>query len=205
MKPPAVILAVLCVSSGISHGAGAKSGGKAKPAEPGKKAESAAPAARVPFAEVRRLGDLVGTWKITGQMQKSPMGPGGKTTATENCSWFDGEFFVVCHTDGTSAMGKSKGMSIFGWDSDHKTYTFQSIDSLGMASTAKGKIDGNTWTWSSEEKMGGKTMKSRFVLVQESPDRRRMSWSISPDGQTWSELFSGEETREKAAPKKKAK
>jgi hypothetical protein len=53
--------------------------------------------------------------------------------------------------------------------------------------------------------MGGKKMKSRFVLVQESPDRNKTSWSISPDGQTWSELYSAIETREKTPPKKKAK
>ena len=208
MKAFAAILGVMVLSQGISSGAGAKSSEKAKPVEKGKKVESASPPARVPFAEVRRLGDLVGTWKISGQVQKSPMGPGGKMDATETCAWFEGEYFVVCHTSGTTPMGKTAGMSTFGWDGDHKNYTFQSIDNFGMASTAKGKLDGNTWTWSSEEMMGGKKMKSRFVLVQESPDHRRMSWSISPDGQTWSELFSGDETREKAskratAPKKK--
>jgi hypothetical protein len=57
----------------------------------------------------------------------------------------------------------------------------------------------------SELKMGGKKMKSRFVVVEETPDRHRMSLSISPDGQTWSELFSAEETREKAAPKAESK
>jgi len=204
MRSFAAILGVMVLSTGISSGAGAESGAKTKPAGKGKKAESTSTPARVPFAEVRRLGDLVGTWKMTGQMQKSPMGPGGKTDGTETCAWFEGEYFVVCHISGTSPMGKMAGMSTFGWDAEHKTYTYQSIDNFGMASTAKGKLDGNTWTWSNEEMMGGKKMKSRFVLVQESPDHRRMSWSISPDGQTWSELFSGDETREKASSHEKA-
>ena len=205
MKPGAVMLGILCVSTGISHGAGATSGGRAKPAEPEKKSESAAPAGRAPFAEIRRLGDLVGTWKLEGQIQKSPMGPGGKSSAISKCAWFDGEYFVVCRAEGTSPMGKTSGMSVLGWDSDHKVYTFFSIDSRGMASTARGTVDGNTWTWTSEEKMGGKKMKSRFVLVQETPDRNRTAWSISPDGQTWSELYSAVETREKSVSKKKAK
>ena len=200
MKRIAAILGVMVLSTGISNGAGAKASEKTKSDDKGKKTESSKPA-RAPFAELRRLGDMVGTWKMSGQMQKSPMGPGGKTTAIETCAWFEGEFFVVCHTTGTTPMGKTAGMSIFGWDADHMTYTFQSIDNFGMASTAKGKADGNTWTWTNEEKMGGKKMKSRFVVVEETPDHKTMSWSISPDGQTWSELFSGEETREKAAPK----
>ena len=201
MKSVAAILGVMVLSTGISSAAGAKASEKAKPDEKGTKTESAKPAARAPFAELRRLGDLAGTWKMSGQMQKSPMGPGGKTSGTETCAWFEGEFFMVCNMSGTTPMGKTAGMNIFGWDADHKTYTFQSIDSFGMASTAKGKLDGNTWTWTNEQKMAGKTMKSRFVIVEETPDHKKMSWSISPDGQTWSELFSGEETREKVAPK----
>jgi hypothetical protein len=133
------------------------------------------------------------------------MGPGGKTSAISTCAWFDGDFFLVCHAKGTTPMGNTSGMSVLGWDPDHKVYTFSSIDSAGMASTAQGTVDGKTWTWRSEEKMGGKKMKSRFVLVQETPDRNKTSWSISPDGQTWSELYSAIETREKTPPKKKAK
>jgi hypothetical protein len=198
MKFVATILGAIVLSTGISNGAGAKPGEKVKPAEPVKKGE---PAARVPFAEVRRLGELAGTWKLEGQIQKSPMGPGGKSSAISKCAWFDGEFFLVCRAEGTSPMGKTSGMSVLGWDPERKVYTFFTIDSMGMTSTARGTVDGKTWTWSSEEKMGGKKMKSRFVLVQDTPDRNKTSWSISPDGQTWSELFSGEETREKVAPK----
>jgi hypothetical protein len=196
MRSIAVLLALGAVASGVSSGAGTK-----KQTDSPGKPEAAAPA---PGPEVKRLGELTGTWKLDGQMQKSPMGPGGKTSTISTCAWFDGDFFLVCHAKGTAPRNTS-GMSVLGWDPDHKVYTFFSIDSTGMASTARGKVEGNTWTWTSEEKMAGKKMKSRFVLVQETPDRNKTSWSISPDGQTWSELYSAVETREKTPPKKKAK
>jgi hypothetical protein len=197
MRSIAVILALGAAVSGVASGAGTR-----KQTDSPRKTETAAPA---PGPEIKRLGELAGTWKLDGQIQKSPMGPGGKTSAISTCAWFDGDFFLVCHAKGTTPMGNTSGMSVLGWDPDHKVYTFSSIDSAGMASTAQGTVDGKTWTWRSEEKMGGKKMKSRFVLVQETPDRNKTSWSISPDGQTWSELYSAIETREKTPPKKKAK
>ena len=159
------------------------------------------PSAPAPGPETKRLGDFVGTWKIEGEMQKSPMGPGGKTSATTTCAWFDGGFFLVCHVEGMTPIGKTKGLEIVGWDGDKKGYAFTSIDSVGMSTVATGTVAGNTWTYVNDQKMGKATMKSRFVLVQESPDRNRMSWSISPDGKTWSELFRAEETRVKEARK----
>lgn len=159
------------------------------------------PAAPAPGPEIGKLGDFVGTWKMEGEMQKSPMGPGGKTSATTTCAWFDGGFFLVCHVEGTTPAGKTKALDIFAWDGDKKRYTFTSINSLGMMTVATGSVKENTWTYTNDQKMGKDTMKSRFVLVHASPDRNTMSWSISPEGNTWSELFRGEETRVKEARK----
>lgn len=192
MKRTAILAAAAALLAGVALGAA--------PA-PKKKPASSTPAAPTPGPEVKKLADFVGTWKIEGEMQKSPMGPGGRTSATSVCSWFDGEFFLVCHDDGTSPMGKSKGLEILGWDAGKKHYTFWSIDSFGMSEISLGTVAGDTWTFMNDEKMGNETVKSRFMLVRESPDRTRLSWSISPDGNTWSELFKGEETRVKEARK----
>lgn len=158
-----------------------------------------------PAPEVQKLASFAGTWHLTGEMMKSPMGPGGKMTATEHCSWFAGNYFLTCHVEGTGPMGKSTGLEMFGYNADDKVYTYTSFDSMGTHETATGTVDGNKWTWTNEQKMGDKTMKGRFVVTQVSPDENTMSWSISPDGQTWSELFKATEKREKATKKAAAK
>src|SRR5438874_4033262 len=98
MKTAAAIIGVMVLSTGISNGVGTKKGAS----HDTKKAEPAASSASSPGPEVQKLGALVGTWKISGQMQKSPMGPAGKTSATETCAWFEGEYFVVCRMSGTT-------------------------------------------------------------------------------------------------------
>src|ERR1700688_2226441 len=69
-----------------------------------------------PSRELQKLSSFVGTWHMTGEMLKSPMGPGGKMEATEHCSWYAGNYFLTCHVEGNGPMGKSTGMEIFGYD-----------------------------------------------------------------------------------------
>ena len=158
-----------------------------------------------PGPELQKLAAFAGTWRMTGEMMKSPMGPAGKMTATEHCSWFAGNYFLTCRVEGNGPMGKSTGLEMFGYNADEKVYTYTSFDSMGTHETATGTVDGNKWTWTNEQKMGDKMMKGRFLVTQVSPDENTFSWSISPDGQTWSELFKATEKREKGAKKAAAK
>jgi hypothetical protein len=107
--------------------------------------------------------------------------------------------------EGSGPMGKSTGLEMFGYDANDKVYTYTSFDSMGTHEVATGTVDGNKWTWNNEQKMGDKTMKGRFIVTQVSPDENTFSWSISPDGETWSELFKATEKREKETKKAAAK
>jgi hypothetical protein len=107
--------------------------------------------------------------------------------------------------EGNGPMGKSTGMEIFGYDAQGKVYTYTSFDSLGMQEAATGMVEGNQWTWTNERKMAGQMMKSRFIVTQVSPDENTFSWTISPDGKTWSEVFKATEKGEKGAKKPAAK
>jgi len=74
-----------------------------------------------------------------------------------------------------------------------------------MQEAATGTVQGNQWTWTNERKLAGQMMKSRFLVTQVSPDENTFSWSMSPDGHTWSEVFKATETREKGEKKAPAK
>src|SRR5262245_49191390 len=63
-------------------------------------ASAQAPQAPKPGPEHERLGYFVGKWTSEGEMKPSPFGPGGKTTGTDRCEWFEGKFAVICHSDG---------------------------------------------------------------------------------------------------------
>ena len=111
-----------------------------------------------PGPEHKRLGYFVGNWTTEGEMKPSAMGPGGKTTATDKCAWFEGGFAVVCNTDGKTPMGPSKALGILGYSSEEKVYTYSGVDNSGMtmATVPRGTVQGDTWTYHDESMIASK-------------------------------------------------
>ncbi len=163
-----------------------------------------------PGPEQKKLDYFVGTWKSEGEIKENPMMPAGKMTSTDNCEWFHGGFNVICHSTGNSPMGVSHGLGILGYSSEQKAYTYYGVDSLGFADMSKGTVDGSTWTYTSESKMGDKTVHSRYSMNEVSPTSYTYKYETSEDGQKWSLVMEGKSTRvphkadaAKAAPPEK--
>jgi hypothetical protein len=150
-----------------------------------------------PSPEHKKLDMFVGSWTMEGDMKPGVMGPGGKTTENEKCEWMEGGFFVVCHTDYKTTMGDGSGMSIMGYSADDKTYTYREFNSWGEFVDAKGSLDGDTWTWVNDEKMGNMTMKARFTMKVASPASYNFSYETSPDGTKWALVMDGKATKAK--------
>lgn len=149
-----------------------------------------------PGPEHKRLGVFVGKWSGAGEMKPGPWGPGGKMSWTETCAWFAGGFSVVCHADLKGPMGDSKGLFILGYNADDKEYVYFGIESaMGNPETSKGTVQGNTWSWTGEGKMGGKMVKSKFTIVEQSKDAFTFHNESSVDGGPWSVTEEGKYAR----------
>ena len=92
-------------------------------------------------------------------------------------------------------MGKMTDESIFAWSSEDKAYKYTGFDSMGMMGSATGTVSGNTWTWMSTEKMGGKVVHSRYTVVVTSPTSQTFKWETSDDGKTWTTSAEGKSTK----------
>ncbi len=150
-----------------------------------------------PAAELKQLDIFAGSWAIDVDMKPGPMGPGGKMTETEHCDWMDGNFYLVCHSDFKGAMFNGSSTSYYGYDVNDKVYTYNAFSSMGEAENAKGTLDGNTWSWASESKMGGQTTKNRFILKVLSPTSYSFMFDVSQDGKTWNTVMNGKGTKQK--------
>lgn len=149
-----------------------------------------------PGPEHKRLGTFVGKWSGSGETKPGPWGPGGKMSWTESCEWFAGGFSVVCHSDMTGPMGDGKGLFILGYNTDEKEYVYFGINSaMGNPETSKGTVQGNTWSWTGEGTMGGKMVKSRFTIIEQSKDTFTFKGESSVDGGPWSVTEEGKSTR----------
>lgn len=152
-----------------------------------------------PGPEVKRLDYFVGKWTSTGEMKPSPFGPGGKTTGSDTCTWFDGGFAVVCNSTGTGPMGPMKGLGIMSYSTDLKAYTYYGVDNTGMVMTTvpKGTVKGDTWTYDDESIMGGQKIKARYTLKIASPTSYSFTWEMAgPDGK-WMPIMTGTSTKAK--------
>ncbi|HVQ54562.1 MAG TPA: hypothetical protein VMT25_05250 [Thermoanaerobaculia bacterium] len=155
------------------------------------------PAMPRPGPEVEKLSYFVGVWSSTGHMKPSPLGEGGDTRGRDSCGWMPGKFFVGCMMLSESPMGRIQSEAIMGWDSDKKVYSWTSFDSTGRHETATGVFEKGVWTWSSDMKMGDKTMKTRYVISDTTPEGYAFRWETSADGKEWKSLLEGQVTKAK--------
>lgn len=135
-----------------------------------------------PGPEVKLLAYNVGTWKIEGEAKPFGGMPGGKVAATEMCSWYSGGFFVTCRSEGSGPMGSSKSVSFMGYDPSEKVYTYHEFDSTGETIDSKGTVDGDTWNWTAESKMGDDKYSVRVTIKRVSKTEYTFKLEMAKNG-----------------------
>ncbi len=149
-----------------------------------------------PAPELKKLDYFAGTWAAEGEIRPGPMGPGGKFTGTNRVLWMEGGFFLVTHSEFTGAMGRGTETAYMGYDSNDKVYTYDSFNTLGEASHAKGNLEGDTWTWHSETRIGAQTAKGRLTMKMLSANAYTFKFELSSNGITWTTVLEGKDTKQ---------
>ena len=155
------------------------------------------PPAPKPGPEHKRLAYFAGDWFSEADVKPSPFGPGGKFTSKDHTRWQPGGFFLVTHSEWKGGMGDGTGLAVMGYNSDEKVYTYHEFNSMGEAVSSKGTVAGDTWTWTSESKMGGKVMKTRFTAKELSPTSYSYKFEMAPQSGEWATIMEGKSTKAK--------
>ena len=58
-------------------------------------------------------------------------------------------------------------------------------------------FENGVWTWSSDMKMGDKTMKTRYVISDTTPEGYAVRFDTSADGKEWKSLMESQVTKAK--------
>jgi len=148
-----------------------------------------------PAPELSKLDFLAGNWITDTDMKPGPMGPGGKMTSKGEAHWMEGKFFLVMHSKFTGAMGDGMALAVMGYDPEKKVYTYNDYDSMGQAGRSTGTVDGDTWTWTSDENMGGQSFKGRYTMKVLSPTSYTFQYEMSKDGTNWTTVMDGKATK----------
>jgi hypothetical protein len=94
-------------------------------------------------------------------------------------------------------VGPVKGLGILSHSSKEKVFTHYGTDSTGMTMTsvAKGTVQGDTWTYTDESKMGGKTINGRYIIKVVSPSSYTFKWKMQGEGGQWLTIVEGKSTK----------
>ncbi len=152
-----------------------------------------APGPPKPGPEHKKLDYFVGKWTSEADVKPNPFMPAGKMASTDNCQWFEGGFSVVCHFEGKSPMGPTKGVGIMSYNMEEKVYTYYEVNNspMAMATVPHGTVQGDTWTYNDEARMGGKTVKSRYIIKELSPTSYSFKWEMQGDDGAWKTAMEG--------------
>lgn len=167
------------------------------------------PQAPKPALELQRLNYFVGSWTTEADMKPGPFGPGGKYISKNHAEWMPGGFFLTSHNNMKTPMGPGTELAVMGYKPDDKVYTYDAYNSMGEADHSTGTLSGDTWTWTSDEKVGGKMIKGRFIIKELSPTAYSFKFDMQPEGGEWATLMEGKSTKivgkEEPAGKEKKK
>jgi len=150
-----------------------------------------------PAPELKNLEYFAGAWTSEGDVKPGPMGPGGKFTGHDVNEWMPGGFFLTSHDKFSGVFGEGTGIAFMGYNPDDKVYTYDAFNSMGERESAKGTMDGDTWTYTSDEHFGGQLMKGRYSMKVLSPTSYNFKFEISQDGSNWTTVMDGKATKSK--------
>ena len=138
---------------------------------------------------MKKLDFFAGTWKGEGTISPGPWGTGGKYSITHKNEWMDGNFFLINHSESKMPPGlggESSSFGFGGYDADKKVYFLTEFDSQGGHGVTEGSLNGDTWTWTSSEKLpDGQVILHREMNKMLSPVSCRAKFEASKDGTNW--------------------
>jgi lipocalin len=139
-----------------------------------------------PGPEHKKLGVWLGTWTGEGKWVSNK---GETTKTTASCSWFTGEYQMVCNTEDSDPSGNSKGQFVMGYSLAKKQFLGFSISSSGNTVVLTGRVEGSTWTWTGDDRQG------RLVVNFASPTEYTYKVEYSEDGKSWKLAGEGKLTK----------
>jgi hypothetical protein len=139
-----------------------------------------------PSPEHKKLGVFVGTWTTEVKIEADSPDKGKICKGTNVCTWFTGEYQMICDSEGSGFAGTRKSHSIYGYSAEKKQYFYFSITSAGEGPVMlTGRVDGSVWTWEFSNTEGDKTIQGRVVVKFASPNEYTVKSEYLEDGKNW--------------------
>lgn len=146
-------------------------------------------------AEVKRLGDLVGTWKFDGTWQADPKTPAGAVAIMLTCDWFAGGRQLVYRFSGSLAGSPFEEVGQYSYDPRNKTYSEYYVASDGTTGVVKLTIQPGTWIHVGDTMLEGKPAKTRMTMANMSAAGGTWKYELSVAGGPFTTVGEGKYTK----------
>ena len=127
-----------------------------------------------PGPEHKRLEAFLGKWKVESEIKPNGYVPAGKGVTTETYTLGAEGFWVERRAEGQIP----ETFGIIAYDSYAKVYVSYYASSVGLVGTGTGSVDGNTWTWTVEDRLAGKAVKGRTTITFPSASRYTLKYEM---------------------------
>ena len=143
----------------------------------------------------QRMSFFLGDWTASGTAKISPSAPAAPFTLKEHGEFVTDGYFLETKTSMKGPLGAVNSQRVMGYNVEDKTYTYNVYNSLGEHQVALGHLNGNTWTWNSEEKLNGMTVTGRYTIVETGPDSFTFKSEVSDPKGGWVTVMEGKAQR----------
>lgn len=116
-----------------------------------------------PGPEHDKLASFVGKWAAEADFKPNETSSGGKSSWTETCEWFEGNYALICHSEGEFGGRPLREVSVMAYGAAEKSYVYFETNSRDQSDLWRGKVEGDTWTWSEKGMTRGKPTQMRFT------------------------------------------
>ena len=148
-----------------------------------------------PTPEQQIMGYFVGNWQLQGTTKISPNSPPATFTGEEQSVWVSGQYFVETHTDIKGPLGDIRSTRVMEYNPADHAYTYNAYNSLGEHIMAIGHLDGNTWTWTAEQKLNGVIANARYTFHFVSKNSYTFKSEVASPSGAWVTVMEGTATR----------
>ena len=132
-----------------------------------------------PGPEHKKLEVFLGTWKVESEIKPNGYVPAGKGITTETYTLGPGGFWVERRAEGQIPAT----FGIIAYDSYAKAYVSYYASSVGLVGTGTGSVNGDTWTWTVEDRLAGQAVKGRTTITFPSAARYTLKYEmLDPNG-----------------------
>lgn len=148
-----------------------------------------------PTSQHQRMSYFAGNWQAEGMMKLSPKGNPAPFSLTETGEWVTNGFFLETRTSMKSPLGAINSVRVMGYNPEDGLYTYNVYNSLGEHQMATGKLQGNIWTWTSEQKLNGVVTQARYTINTVTPDSYTFKQEVAMPGGGWATVMEGKASR----------